>query len=360
MEKIISSLDGQQWIAITHHSDIAAARRLGQRMAQELGFDETRAGQLAIVITEASTNMLKHAGEGTILLTPLRAAAVAGAAGADGYAGAAGFPGAADAATGVEVLACDKGPGIANLGQALRDGVSSAGTAGTGLGALKRLSHHFDVYTARDKGAVFLMRLWRGTPPPPLAGAVCLPLAGETESGDAWALAPMRGATALMMADGLGHGPEAAVAAAAALAMLAQRPALRPAAQIEACHAALRATRGAALAVALLDTAAGQLHFAGVGNIGACIVDGGPRRQLVSHNGIVGHNLRKVQEFTVPCAPGALLVMASDGISTQWDLAPYPGVTGCDPAIIAALLLRDFARGRDDASVMVLRCPEAA
>jgi anti-sigma regulatory factor (Ser/Thr protein kinase) len=354
MEKIISSLDGQQWIAITHHSDIAAARRLGQRMAQELGFDETRAGQLAIVITEASTNMLKHAGEGTILLTPLRAGA--------GATGAAGLAGAADpaGATGVEVLACDKGPGIVNLGQALRDGVSSAGTAGTGLGALKRLSHQFDVYTARDKGAVFLMRLWRGTPPPPMAGAVCLPLAGETESGDAWALAPMRGATALMMADGLGHGPEAAVAAAAALAMLAQRPALRPSAQIEACHAALRSTRGAALAVALLDTAAGQLHFAGVGNIGACIVDGGPRRQLVSHNGIVGHNLRKVQEFTVPCAPGALLIMASDGISTQWDLAPYPGLTGCDPAIIAALLLRDYARGRDDASVMVLRCPEVA
>jgi hypothetical protein len=315
-----------------------------------------------IIITEASTNIAQaRAARRTILLTPLRA----GVGGATDIAGAAGFPGLSSAAgpaeaTGVEVLACDKGPGIANFGQALRDGVSSAGTAGTGLGALKRLSQHFDVYTARDKGAVFLMRLWRGTPPPPLAGAVCLPLAGETESGDAWALAPMGGATALMMADGLGHGPEAAVAAAAALAMLAQRPGLRPAAQIEACHAALRPTRGAALAVALLDTHAGQLHFAGVGNIGACIVDGGPRRQLVSHNGIVGHNLRKVQEFTVPCAPGALLVMASDGVSTQWDLAPYPGVTGCDPAIIAALLLRDFARGRDDASVMVLRCPELA
>ena len=338
MEKIVSSLDGQQWISITHHSDIAAARRLGQRMAQDLGFDETRVGKLAIVITEAATNMLKHAGEGRIMLSPLQAAG----------------------AVGVEVLAFDHGPGIVNLGQALRDGVSTAGTAGTGLGALKRLSDQFDVYTARDKGAVFLMRLWSAQPQPQLiSGAVCLPLAGETESGDAWAVARLQSDTALMMVDGLGHGPDAAKAAAAALATLAQRPGLRPAQQVEACHIALRPTRGAALAAALYDPVGGQLYFAGVGNIGACIVDGGPRRQLVSHNGIVGHNMRKVQEFTVPCGAGALVILASDGVSTQWDLAPYAGLTACDPAIIAAVLLRDFARGRDDASVLVMRCPEA-
>jgi len=138
------------------------------------------------------------------------------------------------------------------------------------------------------------------------------------------------------------------------------QPSLRPADQMEVCHTALRATRGAAMAVALLDPELRQLRFAGVGNIGACIVDGGPRRQLVSHNGIVGHNMRKVQEFTLPCAPGALVILASDGITTQWDLDQYPGLVACDPSIIAAVLLRDFARGRDDASVLVQRCPEAA
>lgn len=346
MEKIVSSLDGQQWISITHHSDIAAARRLGQRMAQEIGFDETRVGKLAIIITEAATNILKHAGEGRMLLSPLRGAGDGGSL-----------------IAGVEVLASDQGPGIANLGQALRDGVSSTGTAGTGLGALQRLSDQFDVYTARDKGAVFLMRLWGAPaqlPPNLISGAVCLPLASETESGDAWALARLPDSTALMVVDGLGHGPDAAKAAAAALATLAQQPGLRPAAQLEACHVALRPTRGAALAVALFDPAARQLHFAGIGNIGACIVDDGPRRQLVSHNGIVGHNMRKVQEFTVPCNPGALVVLASDGVSTQWDLGPYAGLTSCAPAIIAAVLLRDFARVRDDASVLVVRCPEVA
>jgi anti-sigma regulatory factor (Ser/Thr protein kinase) len=341
MEKIISSLDSPQWIAITHASDIAAARRIGQRMAQDEQFDDIRAGQLAIVITEAATNMLKHAGDGRMLLSFARA----------------------EQMVGIDVLAFDQGPGIASVAQALRDGVSSAGTAGTGLGAIKRLADQFDVYAPRGKGAVFFMRLWRvagAVVAPSHWGGVCLPLAGETESGDAWAVAPQRRTMTLLMADGLGHGPEAAKAAAAALHAMALQPSLRPAEQIEVCHAALRPTRGAALAVAVLDPGLHQLHFAGIGNIGACIVDGGPRRQLVSHNGIVGHNLRKVQEFTLPCGPGALVILASDGISTQWELDQYPGLTACDPAIIAAVLLRDFARGRDDASVLVLRCPEQA
>jgi anti-sigma regulatory factor (Ser/Thr protein kinase) len=340
MEKIISSLDTPTWVGITHASDIAAARRVGQRMAQQQGFDDTRAGQLAIIITELATNMLKHAGEGRISLS-------------FAYGGEA---------CGIDVLGFDRGPGIANLGAALRDGMSSAGTAGTGLGALRRLSDQFDVYAPRGKGSVFFMRLWAGAAPAvqPQSGGVCLPLAGETESGDAWAVARQRHEIALLMVDGLGHGPEAAKAAKAAIDAMTLQPSLRPAEQVEVCHAALRSTRGAALAVALLDPAARQLRFSGVGNIGACIVDGGPRRQLVSHNGIVGHNMRKVQEFTLPCEPGALVILASDGITTQWDLDQHPGLVACDPAIIAAVLLRDYARGRDDASVLVQRVPEAA
>lgn len=345
---MIDSLSAPHWIAITHASDIAAARRVGQRIAQEMGFDDVRIGQLAIVITEAATNILKHAGHGRMFLHP------------------------SGVANGVDVLALDDGPGIANLAQALRDGVSSAGTAGTGLGALRRLTDEFDVYAPRGKGAIFFMRLLRA-PASALAanadadssaeagvvaGGVCLPLAGEDESGDAWALAASRKSTTLMLVDGLGHGVEAAEAAKAALDCLAARPLLRPYDQLEACHLALRPTRGAALAVAQVTHMARdqhELYFAGVGNISACIIDGATRRQMVSHNGIVGHNMRKVQEFTHPCAPGSLIVMHSDGVNTQWDLEQYPGLAACNPAIIAALLLRDFSRGRDDACVLVYR-----
>jgi anti-sigma regulatory factor (Ser/Thr protein kinase) len=335
METLISSLQPHHAFAISHPSDIAAARRAGQRMADDLGLDDIRAGRLALLISEAATNILKHAIEGRLFLTEVRAGALRG----------------------IDVVAMDRGPGIGNLANALRDGVSTAGTAGTGLGAMRRLSDEFDAYAPRDKGSAFFMRLWNGTAPasPLAAGALCIPIASEDECGDAWAMAHLRNGVSLMSIDGLGHGVDAAVAAHAALVALDARPALAPGAQIEACHQALRATRGAAMAVAQLDFGSDQIRFAGIGNISACIIDGGMRKQMVSHNGIVGHNMRKVQEFTHPCAPGALIILHSDGISNSWDLTSYPGLSACNPVLIAAVLLRDFGRARDDANVLVVR-----
>ncbi|MES2759264.1 MAG: SpoIIE family protein phosphatase [Pseudomonadota bacterium] len=335
METLISSLQSHHAFTIAHTSDIAAARRAGQRMADEIGLDETRAGRLALLISEAATNILKHATEGRLFLSQAGCGALRG----------------------IDVVALDRGPGIANLGNALQDGVSSVGTAGTGLGAMRRLADEFDAYAPRDRGAVFFMRLWKSDAPVDKlsVGALCVPIASEDECGDAWAIADHRGGVSLMAVDGLGHGPDAAVAARTALAALAARPALSPAAQIDHCHVAMRATRGAAMAVAQLDFATDELRFAGIGNIAACIIDGDTRKQMVSHNGIVGDNVRKVQEFVHPCPPGSLIVMASDGISTQWDLSSYPGLASCNPALIAAVLLRDFGRARDDASVLVVR-----
>jgi len=337
METLISSLDTQLAFSIVHASDIAAARRAGQKLALELGFNETRAGALALIVTEAGTNLLKHAGEGTLYLS---------------VAQAEGVPG-------IDVLAVDSGPGIADVDACLRDGMSTAGTAGTGLGALRRSSDEFDVYSMPGKGAVFFMRLWRDLAAPALCrvevGALSVPLAGEDECGDGWGVACDGRSATLLAADGLGHGPEAASAARAALRELAHAPQSEPAPLVEAVHQALRTTRGAALAAARIDFIDDVVRFAGVGNIGAYVIDGDSRRALVSHNGIVGHNMRKVQEFTVPCAPGALVILHSDGIQTQWDLDRYPGLMARSPALIAALLMRDFIRRRDDAMVLVVR-----
>ncbi len=349
MTAVLTSLRPHAIIAIHHASDIAAARRAGQSLADDLGFDEVRAGQLALLISEASTNIIKHGIDGRIFLSETCS------------------PGR----RGIDIVAIDDGPGIGNMALALRDGVSSVGTAGTGLGALRRLADEFDFYAPRDKGAIFFMRLW-SIPPDPGAsenvcpfefGALTLPIASEESNGDAWALASDKVGAALMSIDGLGHGDSAAEAAKAALDCMAENPFRRPGEQIEACHAALRSTRGAAMAVAQLTYArpAGQveeggvLHFAGVGNIAGSLMGDGKRRQMVSHNGIVGHNTRKVQEFDHPCPPGSLLMLHSDGISTQWDIDSYPGLAACAPLVIAAVLLRDFARARDDASVIVLR-----
>ena len=338
METLISSLSPQLNFAIAHASDVAAARRAGQKLADALGFDDVKAGRLAIVVTEAATNILKHAGEG--MLTIMRTQSSVPMAG-------------------VDVIAIDNGPGIVDLDFALRDGVSTAGTSGTGLGALRRQADEFDAWTQHGRGSAFFMRIWRGMASPEPCGvevgALCTPLAGEDACGDGWAVTcDLDGAT-LLGVDGLGHGPEAAKAAAGAIHALEKRPAALPSEVVHTAHEQLRITRGAALSVARIDYGSDEVRFAGIGNVGATVVDGTARRALVSHNGIVGHNMRKVQEFSAPFPPGALCVLYSDGIQTQWDLAAYPGLHVHAPALVAAVLMRDFIRRRDDAMVLVAR-----
>jgi len=336
MEALISSLTRQLVFAVKHASDVAAARRAGQRLADQLGFSETRAGQLALIVTEAGTNILKHAEEGELHIGQAQS----------------------NSGVGIDVLAIDKGPGIIDVDACLVDGMSTAGTAGTGLGALRRLSSEFDVYTEPGQGAAFFMRLWRDSvalePCGLEIGALWTPIAGEEECGDGWGVCCDARGASLVAADGLGHGPEAALAAAAAIGTLARNPAAPAGELMHAAHEALRPTRGAAMATARIDHDSGELRFAGVGNIAACVIDGS-RRSLVSHNGIVGHNMRKVQEFAVPFGVGALCILHSDGIQTQWDLDKYPGLAGRSAALVAAVLMRDFIRRRDDAMVLVLR-----
>jgi hypothetical protein len=263
------------------------------------------------------------------------------------------------AMAGIDVLAIDSGPGIADVSASFQDGVSTVGTAGTGLGALRRQSDEFDFWSMRDRGAAFFMRLWRGSPPPDPCGievgAVYVPLAGEDECGDGWAAScDLDGAT-LLGVDGLGHGPEAAKAARAAVHALERRPSASPSEVLHAAHEALRITRGAALSVARIDYAGNDVRFAGIGNVNCVVHDGATRRALISHNGIVGANMRKVQEFTAECPPGALVILHSDGVHSQLDMSDYPGLAVRAPLLVAGVLMRDFIRRRDDAMVLVGR-----
>jgi serine/threonine protein phosphatase PrpC len=178
---------------------------------------------------------------------------------------------------------------------------------------------------------------------------------GETVCGDAWAIATDPTLLTILVADGLGHGPLAAQASELAANIVAKAPDTPPGAALQDIHLALRPTRGAAVAVARLDLLKESVQFAGIGNIMASVYDGGTRRQMVSHNGIVGHNIHKIQEFPYDWSQHSLLILCSDGIGTRWDLQQYPGLAQCHPSVIAGVLYRDFVRRRDDATVLVIR-----
>jgi anti-sigma regulatory factor (Ser/Thr protein kinase) len=322
-------------IEVKGTEQVGVARRRAQAAARDAGFDDVDEGRVAIAVTEAASNLIRHGGGGSILLSTAPASSV----------------------DGLRMLALDRGPGIPDLDGMMRDGSSSTGTSGTGLGAIARQADRFDVYTRPGGGTAVLAEFHRGRRAGPEEGVagVSVPARGETACGDGWAVRESPRLRTLMVADGVGHGPAAQDASERATRVLADCPDLGPAALIERIHRALHSTRGAAVAIAELDDQEGVVRFCGVGNISAWLV--GPERMhgLVSHHGTLGHEAVRFQEFRYEWSDADALVLASDGLTSHWDLSVYPGLARRHPALLAAVLMRDYRRGRDDATAAVLR-----
>jgi anti-sigma regulatory factor (Ser/Thr protein kinase) len=320
-------------------SAVGAARRTAVSWATSLGFNETQQGAVAIVAAEVTTNIARHAGSGRLVLRTLEDAN----------------------GSGLEILALDKGPGMRDPVRAAADGYSTTGTPGTGLGAITRMASFTELYSSPDLGTAVVARFWSNPPPAAPAamtasGVVCVAMPGEEACGDDWALlSGGEGRETYIVADGLGHGIQAADAAGTAIRVARAQQHLKPVAIVESAHAALRTTRGAALAVADLDLRKRVLRFVGVGNIAGSIIGPDGSKSLVSHNGTVGHEMRRTAEFVYPFPFGSTLLLMTDGISTQARLDAYPGLVQRHPALIAGVLYRDFFRGRDDATVLVVR-----
>ena len=328
----------QQSLPVRDPSHSAEARRIVTQLVGNFGFDATDTGNLAIIVTELATNLLKHAGEGEILLRPVVRGAAAGA----------------------ELIALDRGPGIANLTQCFRDGYSTAGSCGNGLSAIARLAGDFDIHSVPGKGTAVLVRVWPRSHKIEKTrsievGVVSLPKAGEEVCGDGWKCELLADKSLCLVTDGLGHGFNAAVAAQGAMDVLTEYRGETPIEIVERVHGALRSTRGAAVAIAELDHTHQTVRFCGVGNIAAVILTGGGMRQMVSLNGTAGVEVRKFVEFDYPWSDEATLIMHSDGLMSRWDLQLYPALAQCHPSLIAAVLYRDYNRNRDDITVLVVK-----
>jgi len=324
-----------QSIEIHDRSSIGEARRVSTRLAARCGLDTDDQGRVPLVVTELATNLLSHARRGEMLIRMLVEEG------------------------GIEVLAIDHGPGISDLAKCLADGYSKRGTRGCGLGAVQRQSTEFDIYSTEPAGTIVLSRILPAKRPRShrVSAAVCVVAPGESECGDGWQVRYREGRLAAVVIDGLGHGPLAAAATEEALAVFNRDWFRTPVDFLAAAHEAMRSTRGAAVAIAHIDIALHQLHYAGVGNIAARIVSPGIAKQqpLISHAGIVGGEFRKLQQFDYKWEDGDLLVMHSDGLSERWKVGDYPGLAMRDVAMTGGALYRDAKRGRDDATVLVTR-----
>ena len=320
-------------VAVNDESQVAEARQKSTAIAKQHGFNEVDVGRVALVATELATNLIKHARGGEILV-------------------------GSDETGGINLLSLDKGRGMANVQACLADGYSSAGTAGHGLGAVIRQSTFIDIASWPGIGTAVLARIDLGRTRGARAtresgiGAVSVAKLGEDVCGDAWAVDQTEAATTLFVADGLGHGPNAAEAAVEAVRLFRHFRGHQVPTLLDYVHGGLRSTRGAAISIARYDPHSRQVIFGGIGNVAGVLASKNEFRRMVAMPGTAGYNVRKIQSFQYPFESG-LVVLCSDGVSTGWTLDRYPDLDAAHPTLIAAVLYRDFGRRRDDATVLV-------
>ncbi|WP_432159860.1 ATP-binding SpoIIE family protein phosphatase [Streptomyces sp. NRRL F-5630] len=325
----------------------AAARSAAAQLCHRLGFGARRTSEVALAVTEAATNLQRHAGDGSLLLRLVRTPDEAA----------------------LEFLALDSGPGMSDVAYSLRDGASSAGTLGVGLGTIGRLADGFGIHSLPERGTVVTARFWpdrEGGPhrPEPLVAGLTRPISGEIVCGDAWAARPVAatgdgpGAVLVMMCDGLGHGPLAARAGELAVEAFLSSTAREPDEVLRVLHGALRGGRGAAVGVAKLDLATRRVRFCGAGNISAYVIGEGRRRSLGSAPGIVGHQLPRLRVFDdVMAGVDGTLLLHSDGLTSRWEPGEFPGLFTMAPLTVAGQIFNQAAVRRDDAGLVVARLP---
>ncbi|POM22971.1 Serine/threonine-protein kinase RsbT [Actinomadura rubteroloni] len=328
------------WARVEETSAPAGVRRRATALAERLGFAGERLEHVRLAVTEAATNLVKHAGRGEMLVRVVRGGERAM----------------------LEFVSVDRGPGMADVPESLRDGVSTSGSLGIGLGMIGRLADDAGLHSRPGEGTILFARFRQpGEGPdacpsagPPFAG-LTRPLDGEEECGDAYAARELDGVVHAILCDGLGHGPLAARAAAEAVRAVRGIDAPTAAGELlDRMHRGLAGTRGAAVAAVTVDPAARRVVFAGLGNIAGWIVAPGRRRGMISTPGIAGVRGRGYREHGYDLPAGAAVVLHSDGLTGRWDLSSRPDLLGRDPLLAAGALLRDAGTRHDDRSVLVI------
>jgi anti-sigma regulatory factor (Ser/Thr protein kinase) len=319
---------------------VGEIRRAARDKSLALGMSNELTGKVEIVATELATNLLKHAGDSRLLFIR---------------------PIPRQEKSGLELVAIDKGPGMADVRTMLTDGVSTAGTMGTGLGAAKRLSDEFEIYSKPGQGTAVLCRLYPGNrSASPIRssfdiGGMMVPLSGEKHCGDGWATAVTDDSAVLLVVDGLGHGERAYQASRAALEEFRSQHHLSPGMLLGRIHENIRHTQGAVMAIAVVDKRRQLLTYCGIGNIRGRILNAEGSHGCISIEGLIGLRVTRVREFTYPWTKDAVLIMTSDGVLTGVESLKLADLPDCPSALVAAIVYNRFSRSNDDATVVVVR-----
>jgi anti-sigma regulatory factor (Ser/Thr protein kinase) len=322
-------------ILISSERDVAEARKYVRRVAHGMAQDDSFSEKSGVITTEMASNLVRHAGGGEFIVRELpsgRAAAL-------------------------ELLALDRGDGMSDVNECMRDGYSTHGQAGTGLGAIQRLSDRFEIHSVRGLGTAVWVEVHTALAPPMHSmfevGAVSVPADCDGACGDAWEFVEAPAVLRVIVAEG--RGTLARRASMEALRVFREAKSHPPGRILQTIHGALADTQGAAGAIVELHAGLGQATCAGVGNISMRLGPAQSMQALASGDGTLGHELPEVEDEPKGWTPDMLLVMHSDGLASRWTLHRYGDLIHHHPALIAGVLYRDFKQMCDDATVVVAR-----
>jgi len=337
---------------IDSEADIGICRRKSVTIAGKLGFDDVKVGEVAILVSELVTNVLKHGGgKGRIMICRLDTE---------------------ENHKAIEIICCDYGKGIHDLKNAMQDGFTDKQTLGIGLGTIRRFSDvfetNFDINSATNSIEISTLRNfshclrvlkwvpekhWLGTNRSLSIGASTRSIPGETLNGDCYLISHLSSTkTIVAVIDGLGHGKEAHLASSIIKEQLLLKSNLALDELIKYTHQAARGTRGAVIGIVLIDIDNSKLYFAGIGNIEGFILSPTGKRSLISFGGILGHNIRTPHILDFSFNTGDTLCIFSDGITTRWNTNDIDWTEHSQKT--ADYILNNYSRINDDATVLIV------
>jgi anti-sigma regulatory factor (Ser/Thr protein kinase) len=326
-------------MGVYHPADVLRAAESASRFADSLGFSPNECEELALVITELATNLLKHATGGGLRLSRIEASG----------------------RVGVEIESDDTGPGIPDLEQAITDGYSTAGSLGTGLGTVNRLVDELAACSRPEPGGLRLVcQRWirprtNGLRMVDLAcGVATRSYRFLPENGDAFLIKQWERYALVGVIDGLGHGQFAQRAAQTARQYLEHHYDQPLDSLFRGVGRACRATRGVVMALARFDLDRQKLTLASVGDIEVRLIGNPERFNFTVRRGIVGLNAPNPVPSEHPWTSNTLLVMHSDGLRTRWTWDEFSDVARAAPQVIARRLLEKLGKLDDDATVLVV------
>jgi anti-sigma regulatory factor (Ser/Thr protein kinase)/serine/threonine protein phosphatase PrpC len=308
-------------------------------MAHEIGFGPTETEEVALVVSELASNLVRHAGGGMLEMTAVEAGN----------------------RKGIQIEAIDRGPGIKDIELALTDGFSTAGGLGNGLGTVNRLVDQLEFERGTEMGLRVVCQRWvRPRSGQPAArrlncGAATRPRRMATENGDAIVIRQWADQALLGVIDGLGHGPLAMRAAQAARTYVEHHfdQPLRDV--FRGVSRACRATRGVVMSLARFDLERQQVAVAGVGNVEVRLLGASTRPHFVIRRGILGVQSPEPLIIEHTWEPAAILILYSDGVQGRGHWQEYATLAAEPPARIARRLLMELGKTEDDATVLVAK-----